>query len=223
MHDHLRTPGLPVDVWDATSSVWRPSVVAAITGGMSVLVPAAGGSVAAPVGTSAVRISQLIDSGLARHWAVRCRLMLFLALTEDACSGDSLRPVVAEEFFQLAATQTWWRSAFRTGARPGEAIDPAPLPPRSRELVLPYLEPGVRRRAATLLAGELRRLHRALLGSGWSGVAAAGHPVVGCLAALLLQAGEGSAQPMAIRSPAPRLNSLHTGSAVPLALSTSHS
>ena len=222
MHDHLRTPGLPVDVWDSTCSLWRPTVVATLSGGLSVLVPAAGGSVTAPVESSAVRVSQLLGGDLARHWAVRCRLMLFLALVEDVGSGGNLRPVVAEEFFQLAATLDCWRDAFLSGTPSGVAVPALPLPPRSRELVLPHLGDAVRRRAASLLATELRRLHRALVGAGCSAASAAAHPLVGCLAALLLQAKAGTAQPMATRPPG-AANWLHTGSAMPRALSTSHS
>src|SRR5580704_14817065 len=82
---------VPVDWWDESAGVWRPTSIIRLLGGVwdvrrdvEVLIPRAEGTSQASVSIADVRLSRLLTAGISRYWVARYQRVLVLQLAERA-------------------------------------------------------------------------------------------------------------------------------------------
>src|SRR5579863_6409756 len=82
---------VPVDLWDASAEVWRPTSIVRLLGGVwdvgrdvEVLAPDSLGASINRVSIAKVRLSRLLTAGVSRYWVARYQKLLVLRLIEQA-------------------------------------------------------------------------------------------------------------------------------------------
>ena len=89
---------VPVDWWDRSADVWRPTSIVRLLGGVwdvgrdvEVLVPDTGGPSAARISIAQVRLSRLLTAGVSRYWVARYQKLLVLrSSSRRRCSAATL-------------------------------------------------------------------------------------------------------------------------------------
>jgi hypothetical protein len=196
--DNGRFRDVPVDWWDSTAAVWRPTAIIrceptayrkrAIA---EVQVPDELGTSLLAVSIDELRLSQLLSAGIARFWIARYRRLLLLTLIERAelavPSLAELRTVYERMLAAESLGRDVWATAFRTGAPHVDAavamtalsddvaIGDDAHTCDSRELAIT---------AVPLLAVDLLRLHGALSEAGVNKSSMCAHPLVATVASL---------------------------------------
>ena len=171
---------VPVDWWDGSAEVWRPTSIVRLLGGVwdvardvEVLVPDAGGASVSRVSIAHVRLSRLLTAGVSRYWVARYQKLLVLRLIEQATvlggEPDPLRRLAARMRHQEALGRDVWATAYLTGARDGVEYAPEVAPATDDN----GWEPADARDSAAIihaavrvLAADLLRLDAALEEAG---------------------------------------------------------
>ena len=191
---------VPVDWWDESADVWRPTSIVRLLGGVwdvrrdvEVLTPHGNGSSLTRVGIANVRLSRLLTAGVSRYWIARYRRLLVLRLLEQLESSavpDALRTLAARLHHDEAVGHDTWATAFHVGA-PSDVEHLPEVPPIGETGWEPDHdgEPAALIRSAVrLLAADLLRLDAAFEDAGATAVERAAHPLLAVIAGLLLRA-----------------------------------
>ena len=192
---------VPVDWWDRSADVWRPTSIVRLLGGVwdvardvEVLVPDTGGPSPARISIAQVRLSRLLTAGVSRYWVARYQKLLVLRLVEQAAvlggDPDPLRRLAARLRHQESLGYDVWATAYSTGAREGVDLPPE-VPPATDDN---GWEPAgaddsaaVIHAAVRVLAADLLRLDEALEEAGATASERAAHPLLAAITSLLLR------------------------------------
>ena len=191
---------VPVDRWDETAEVWRPTSIVRLLGGVwevrrdvEVLTPDGHASSLSQVSIANVRLSRLLTAGVSRYWIARYRRLLVLRLLEQfepVGVPDALRALAARLRHDESVGHDTWATAFHVGA--SADVEHLPEVPPIRESGWEPDHDGepaaLIRSAVRLLAADLLRLDAALEDAGATAVERAAHPLLAVIAALLLRA-----------------------------------
>jgi hypothetical protein len=192
---------VPIDCWDASAEVWRPTSIVRLLGGVwdagrdvEVLVPDAGGTSLAMVSIAHVRLSRLLTAGVSRYWVARYQKLLVLRLIEQARlvggEPDPLRRLAGRMRHQEALGYDVWATAYLTGARDGVEYAPE-VPPATDDTGFEPSDAGdpaeIIHAAVRVLAADLLRLDSALEEAGATAAERAAHPLLAAITSLLLR------------------------------------
>jgi hypothetical protein len=192
---------VPVDLWDASAEVWRPTSIVRLLGGVwdvgrdvEVLAPDSMGASINRVSIAKVRLSRLLTAGVSRYWVARYQKLLVLRLIEQATllggEPDPLRRLAARIRHQEALGRDVWATAYLTGARDGVEYAPEAVPATDDNGWEPAdaRDPAAIIHAAVrVLAADLLRLDAALEEAGASASERAAHPLLAAITSLLLR------------------------------------
>jgi hypothetical protein len=192
---------VPVDWWDGSAEVWRPTSIVRLLGGVwdvgrdvEVLVPDGGGTALTRVSIAQVRLSRLLTAGVSRYWVARYQKLLVFRLVEQAellgGEPDPLRRLAARIRHQEALGYDVWATAYLTGARDGVEYAPE-VPPATADNGWEAADAGdpatIIHAAVRALAADLLRLDAALEEAGATAPERAAHPLLAAIASLLLR------------------------------------
>lgn len=206
--DDARYRDIPVDWWDESGNVWRPTAViragekaASSRSHAGVLVPAGGANTIHAVEIADLRMSRLLTAGVARYWTDRYRRMLLLALIEHGEIPDAHVTALHSVHDAIRAAEALsrdvWVTAFRSGstawssftvrAGDGYVSDDVAC---HRAVRAPQCDGALRlaEAAAPLLALDVLRLYGALADAGMTEPALSRHPLLAFAAGLLRSA-----------------------------------
>jgi len=192
---------VPIDWWDASAEVWRPTSIVRLLGGVwdasrdvEVLVPDAGGTSLTRVSIAHVRLSRLLTAGVSRYWVARYQKLLVLRLIEQATllggEPDPLRRLGARLRHQEALGFDVWATAYVTGA--GDGVEYAPeVPPATDDNGWEPADAAdstaIIHAAVRVLAADLLRLDAVLEEAGATATERAAHPLLAAITSLLLR------------------------------------
>ncbi len=192
---------LPIDWWDRSAEVWRPTSIVRLLGGVwdvgrdvEVLVPDGGGTSLARVSIAEVRLSRLLTAGIARYWVARYQKLLVLRLIEQAAvlggDPDPLRRLAARIRHQESLGYDVWATAHLMGARDGVEYAPE-VPSATGDIGWEPAGNGdpaaIIHAAVRVLAADLLRLDGALEEAGATAEERAAHPLLAAITSLLLR------------------------------------
>jgi hypothetical protein len=160
---------VPVDWWEASAEVWRPTSIVRLLGGVwdvgrdvEVLVPESGGVSLTRVSIAQVRLSRLLTAGISRFWVARYQKLLVLRLIEQAAvlggEPEPLRRLAARIRHHEELGRDVWATAYLTGVRDGVEYAPE-VPPATDD----GWEPADARDPAAIIHAAVRVLASDLL------------------------------------------------------------
>jgi hypothetical protein len=192
---------VPVDCWDESAEVWRPTSINRVLGGVwdvgrdvEVLTPGVDTTSLRRVSIARVRLSRLLTAGVSRYWVTRYQRRLVLRLIEQAAVGAddlaSLRRLENRLRHEESLGYDIWATAYRAGAPEHRCYEPE-VPPMGDDA---GLEPAgdvdgavLIRTAVDILAADLLRLDASLEEAGATAAERARHPLLVLITSLLLR------------------------------------
>jgi hypothetical protein len=192
---------VPVDWWDESADVWRPTSIIRLLGGVwdvrrdvEVLVPSAEGTSLRRVSIAHVRLSQLLTAGVSRYWVARYQRLLVLRLIERTnvpdAELDSLRRLAARLRHEEGLGYDVWATAYHAGA-PDELHYAPEVPPIAEDAAWEPTHAGdvaaLIGAAVRILADDLLRIDGSLEEAGATAADRAAHPLLAAITSLLLR------------------------------------
>ncbi len=192
---------VPVDWWDESAGVWRPTSIIRLLGGVwdvrrdvEVLVPSAEGTSLRRISIAHVRLSRLLTAGVSRYWVARYERLLVLRLIERTSIPegelDSLRRLAARLRHEESLGCDVWATAYQAGA-PDDIRYVPEVPPIADDDGWEPMHAGdvatLIRAAVRILADDLLRIDASLEEAGATAAERAAHPLLAVITSLLLR------------------------------------
>ena len=192
---------VPVDCWDETAEVWRPTSIVRVLGGVwdvrrdvELLTPGLESTALRRVSIAHVRLSRLLTAGVSRYWIARYQRRLVRELIEQGAAPapeqGALHNLAARLRHEEALGYDIWATSFQAGA-PEQVRHEPDVPFRVDDDVAEALSNGrgaLIHTAVGILAGDLLRLDASLEEAGATAAERAAHPLLSLITSLLLRA-----------------------------------